>query len=163
MERVLTTELAAHAGERVRLQGWLHRQRRLSRVSFLVLRDRAGLAQVNNTRTAAAAPPRGVWIMASSPNVPAPASPAGIGREFVDRTVRRKRVVSSGAGVQAESCAPPSAGATDATVVSNSFTSGANQKVYRTLTSRERPLPRRTLPRAGPIVVTPKPQPRRNR
>ena len=46
MERILTTELAAHAGERVLLRGWLHRQRRLSRVSFLLLRDRAGLAQV---------------------------------------------------------------------------------------------------------------------
>jgi nondiscriminating aspartyl-tRNA synthetase len=46
MERILTSELAAHAGERVLLQGWLHRKRELSRVSFLVLRDRAGLAQV---------------------------------------------------------------------------------------------------------------------
>jgi nondiscriminating aspartyl-tRNA synthetase len=46
MKRTLTTELAAHAGERVLLQGWLHRRRDLSRVSFLVLRDRAGLAQV---------------------------------------------------------------------------------------------------------------------
>jgi nondiscriminating aspartyl-tRNA synthetase len=46
MERILTTELAAHAGERVLLRGWLHRQRRLSRVSFLLLRDRAGVAQV---------------------------------------------------------------------------------------------------------------------
>ena len=46
MERILTTELTAHAGERVLLRGWLHRQRRLSRVSFLVLRDRAGVAQV---------------------------------------------------------------------------------------------------------------------
>ncbi len=46
MERILTSELAAHAGERVLLRGWLHRERRLSRVSFLVLRDRAGLAQV---------------------------------------------------------------------------------------------------------------------
>jgi nondiscriminating aspartyl-tRNA synthetase len=46
MERVLTTELAVHAGERVRLQGWLHRERALSRVSFLLLRDRAGIAQV---------------------------------------------------------------------------------------------------------------------
>ena len=46
MERILTTELAAHAGERVLLRGWLHRQRRLARVSFLVVRDRAGLAQV---------------------------------------------------------------------------------------------------------------------
>src|SRR5690348_12056448 len=46
MERILTTELPAHAGEPVLLRGWLHRQRRLSTVSFLVLRDRAGLAQV---------------------------------------------------------------------------------------------------------------------
>ena len=46
MDRILTTELPAHAGTRVRLAGWLHQQRRLSRVTFLVLRDRAGLAQV---------------------------------------------------------------------------------------------------------------------
>ena len=46
MKRILSTELAAHAGERVLLRGWLHRQRRLSRVSFVVLRDRAGTAQI---------------------------------------------------------------------------------------------------------------------
>jgi nondiscriminating aspartyl-tRNA synthetase len=46
MQRVLTTELAAHAGEEVVLQGWLHRQRKLANVSFLIVRDRAGLAQV---------------------------------------------------------------------------------------------------------------------
>jgi nondiscriminating aspartyl-tRNA synthetase len=46
MERILTSELAAHAGERVLLRGWLHRKRELARVSFLVLRDRAGLAQI---------------------------------------------------------------------------------------------------------------------
>jgi nondiscriminating aspartyl-tRNA synthetase len=46
MKRILTTELRAHAGERVLLQGWLHRKRELSRITFLVLRDRAGLAQV---------------------------------------------------------------------------------------------------------------------
>ena len=46
MERILTSELTAHAGERVLLRGWLHRERRLSRVSFLILRDRAGLAQI---------------------------------------------------------------------------------------------------------------------
>ncbi len=46
MERIWTTELAAHAGERVRLCGWLHRLRRLSHVSFLVLRDGRGTAQV---------------------------------------------------------------------------------------------------------------------
>ncbi len=46
MERIWTTELAAHAGERVRLAGWLHRLRTLSNVSFLVLRDGKGLAQI---------------------------------------------------------------------------------------------------------------------
>jgi nondiscriminating aspartyl-tRNA synthetase len=46
MKRILTSELAVHVGERVLLQGWLHRKRELSRVSFLVLRDRAGLAQI---------------------------------------------------------------------------------------------------------------------
>ncbi len=46
MERIWTTELSRHAGERVRLAGWLHRLRRHSNVSFLVLRDGKGLAQI---------------------------------------------------------------------------------------------------------------------
>jgi nondiscriminating aspartyl-tRNA synthetase len=46
MQRVLTGELASHIGERVLLAGWLHHQRRLSRVTFALLRDRAGLAQL---------------------------------------------------------------------------------------------------------------------
>ena len=46
MERTWTSELPQHAGERVLLKGWLHRLRRLSGVSFLVLRDARGLAQV---------------------------------------------------------------------------------------------------------------------
>ncbi len=46
MHRTLTSELPAHAGERVRLAGWLHHQRQLSKLSFLVIRDRSGLAQV---------------------------------------------------------------------------------------------------------------------
>ncbi len=44
--RVWAAELPAHAGEQVKLQGWLHRHRALKSVSFLVLRDRTGLAQV---------------------------------------------------------------------------------------------------------------------
>jgi nondiscriminating aspartyl-tRNA synthetase len=44
--RVWTTDLAGHAGERVRLAGWLHRFRRLGGVAFLVLRDGRGTAQV---------------------------------------------------------------------------------------------------------------------
>src|SRR5690349_6250686 len=46
MPRIWSTELAAHAGRRVELAGWLHRFRQLSQVSFLVLRDGRGLTQV---------------------------------------------------------------------------------------------------------------------
>jgi nondiscriminating aspartyl-tRNA synthetase len=46
MERIWTRDLRAHAGERVRLAGWLHHRRRLSSVTFLLLRDATGLAQV---------------------------------------------------------------------------------------------------------------------
>ena len=44
--RVLTSDLAAHVGERVTLAGWLHARRELGAVSFVLLRDRAGLAQI---------------------------------------------------------------------------------------------------------------------
>jgi nondiscriminating aspartyl-tRNA synthetase len=46
VERTWTSEVARRCGERVLLKGWLHRLRRLSGVSFLVLRDARGLAQV---------------------------------------------------------------------------------------------------------------------
>jgi len=43
---VLSNELSDRVGERVRLAGWVHSRRDLGAVSFLVLRDRAGLAQI---------------------------------------------------------------------------------------------------------------------
>jgi len=46
VKRILTTELVRHPGERVRLAGWIHARRDLGAVTFLVLRDRAGLAQI---------------------------------------------------------------------------------------------------------------------
>jgi nondiscriminating aspartyl-tRNA synthetase len=46
VDRTWSTELGQHVGERVRLAGWLHRFRQLSQISFLVLRDAKGLAQV---------------------------------------------------------------------------------------------------------------------
>ena len=46
MERIWTKDLQAHIGERVRIAGWLHHQRRLARVAFVLVRDATGLAQV---------------------------------------------------------------------------------------------------------------------
>jgi nondiscriminating aspartyl-tRNA synthetase len=46
VQRTLNDALAGHKDERVVLRGWVHRRRRLSAVSFLILRDRSGLAQV---------------------------------------------------------------------------------------------------------------------
>jgi nondiscriminating aspartyl-tRNA synthetase len=47
MRRTLTSALPqAPVGDEVRLQGWVHRRRELARITFLVLRDRSGLAQV---------------------------------------------------------------------------------------------------------------------
>lgn len=46
VKRIWTTELAEHIGEHVYMAGWLHRLRQLSNVSFLILRDAKGLAQI---------------------------------------------------------------------------------------------------------------------
>lgn len=46
MERVLAAALLQHAGEMVRIQGWLHVLRDKGGVAFLILRDCSGLAQV---------------------------------------------------------------------------------------------------------------------
>lgn len=52
VERRWTTEIAGHVGERVRIAGWLHHQRQLARVSFVLIRDREGIAQVVATSEA---------------------------------------------------------------------------------------------------------------
>ena len=46
MERIRTTGLAAHAGERVTVQGWLQQTRKLGGIRFLLVRDGYGIAQV---------------------------------------------------------------------------------------------------------------------
>ncbi len=46
ISRVLSAELPQRIGEKVTIAGWLHRRRELKSVSFLIIRDRAGLAQV---------------------------------------------------------------------------------------------------------------------
>jgi nondiscriminating aspartyl-tRNA synthetase len=44
--RTLARDLPRHIGERVLLQGWLHHQRQLKVVDFLLLRDRSGIVQI---------------------------------------------------------------------------------------------------------------------
>jgi nondiscriminating aspartyl-tRNA synthetase len=46
ISRVLAADLPRHVGEHVMIAGWLHRRRELKSVTFLVIRDRSGLAQV---------------------------------------------------------------------------------------------------------------------
>jgi nondiscriminating aspartyl-tRNA synthetase len=55
ISRVLSAELPAHVGQRVTIAGWLHRRRDLKSVTFLIIRDRAGLAQVVLSAAAAEA------------------------------------------------------------------------------------------------------------
>ncbi len=45
-QRILSSALPSRVGETVTVAGWIHRRRRLAAVSFLILRDRAGLTQV---------------------------------------------------------------------------------------------------------------------
>jgi nondiscriminating aspartyl-tRNA synthetase len=46
MSRVLCARLPEHVGQQVTIAGWLHRRRELKSVTFLIVRDRSGLAQV---------------------------------------------------------------------------------------------------------------------
>ena len=45
MPRIRTNEVAAHLGERVRMAGWLHNFRDMSKFGFLLLRDGSGVVQ----------------------------------------------------------------------------------------------------------------------
>ena len=89
MKRILSTELPAHAGRDVVLAGWVHRRRRLAEVSFLVLRDRAGLAQVvirdDAARAALADIGEDIAVRFGGPAVANPAAPGGV--EVVDPVI----------------------------------------------------------------------------
>jgi nondiscriminating aspartyl-tRNA synthetase len=82
VERIWSTQLAGQIGEQVRLAGWLHRLRQLSNVSFLILRDGRGLAQVVVDEPALAArlatlPPETVLSVVGTA-VAEPQAPGGV-------------------------------------------------------------------------------------
>ncbi|MFI5838578.1 aspartate--tRNA(Asn) ligase [Catenuloplanes sp. NPDC051500] len=90
MQRILTSELAAHAGETVTIQGWTHRRRLLKSVAFLVVRDASGLAQVvitePATRTGLEALTEETVIEVTGLVVANPAAPGGT--EIVEAVLR---------------------------------------------------------------------------
>lgn len=56
MERILSTQLHEHVGERVKIAGWLHNLRALGKINFVLVRDRAGIAQAMTQDTNALKP-----------------------------------------------------------------------------------------------------------
>lgn len=46
MDRVLTRDVAKHAGQQINLRGWLHKKRLIGGINFILLRDRSGVVQV---------------------------------------------------------------------------------------------------------------------
>jgi nondiscriminating aspartyl-tRNA synthetase len=90
MERIRTTDLAAHAGERVALQGWLLQARTLGGIRFLLVRDGYGVAQVVTEEPERLAPLHGLLpesVIAVEGRVVAEAQARG-GYELRDPDVR---------------------------------------------------------------------------
>jgi nondiscriminating aspartyl-tRNA synthetase len=78
MKRTLSAELPhTPPGSPVRLQGWVHRRRELSSVTFLVLRDRTGLAQVV-VKDGADVPPEETTVEVVGVATANPQAPGGI-------------------------------------------------------------------------------------
>ncbi|WP_433351161.1 aspartate--tRNA(Asn) ligase [Micromonospora sp. CA-111912] len=90
MQRILSTQLPAHAGATVRVAGWVHRRRLLKSVTFLIVRDAAGLTQVVVTdpavRAAVEALTEETVVEVVGTATANPAAPAGV--ELTDPTVR---------------------------------------------------------------------------
>ncbi|MEU1721122.1 aspartate--tRNA(Asn) ligase [Nonomuraea sp. NPDC005692] len=76
ISRVLSASLAEHAGRRVTIAGWVHRRRHLKSVSFLVVRDRAGLAQVVSVD--GELPPEESVVRVTGTVTPAGQAPGGV-------------------------------------------------------------------------------------
>jgi nondiscriminating aspartyl-tRNA synthetase len=83
--RVLSSELPAHAGGTVEIAGWVHRRRLLKSVAFLIVRDRAGLAQVVAAPAAVAGLSEETVVRVRGAARSNAAAPGGV--EIVDPTI----------------------------------------------------------------------------
>ncbi|MFJ1763018.1 aspartate--tRNA(Asn) ligase [Amycolatopsis sp. NPDC088138] len=77
ISRTLTADLPRHVGAHVRVAGWVHRRRRLKSVTFLVLRDRSGTAQVV-LRSGAVPPPEETVVEVHATVTANPRAPGGV-------------------------------------------------------------------------------------
>jgi nondiscriminating aspartyl-tRNA synthetase len=77
--RTLCSDLsAAEPGSTVRLQGWVHRRRELAALTFLVVRDRTGLAQVVVKDPGVEVPPEETTVTVVGVATANPQAPGGI-------------------------------------------------------------------------------------
>jgi nondiscriminating aspartyl-tRNA synthetase len=90
MTRVLSHDLPAHVDREVSIAGWIHRRRLLKSVAFLIVRDRAGLAQAviadPAVRARVEALPEETVVEVTGRVVANGAAPAGV--ELAEPTVR---------------------------------------------------------------------------
>ncbi len=82
MERIRTTELAAHVGSEARVVGWLHALRRMGGVNFIVVRDGWGVTQAVTESETVLEPLQGAnlesVVAVTGMVVAAPQAPGGI-------------------------------------------------------------------------------------
>ena len=82
MKRTMATALENRVGERVRVSGWVHHQRHLAQLSFLLVRDASGIVQIvveeESARAGAAALQPEAVIEIKGEVVPAPQAPCGV-------------------------------------------------------------------------------------
>lgn len=79
MKRIPCSSLSAVApGATVRLQGWVHRRRELAALTFLVVRDRSGLAQVVVKDADVTVPPEETTVTVVGTATANPQAPGGI-------------------------------------------------------------------------------------
>jgi nondiscriminating aspartyl-tRNA synthetase len=85
LSRILSSQLAERVGATVTLAGWVHRRRLLKSVAFLILRDRAGLAQVVAAPARLAEFPEETVVLVTGVATANPAAPGGV--EVVEPTI----------------------------------------------------------------------------
>lgn len=61
-DRVLSSQLKDHIGQEVLISGWLHKERKLGGMTFLIVRDRHGLIQVLDEKSTEAEKLKGLQV-----------------------------------------------------------------------------------------------------